>query len=54
MKRFKNKEHQTKAEFQQAKDDLVTDLKKLDTSACQRELRNQISDLLDQAEQAHF
>lgn len=54
VKRFKDKKHQTKAEFQQAKDDLVSDLKKLDTSACKRELSNEVTDLVDQVKQEHF
>ncbi len=54
VKRFKDKKHQNKAEFQQAKDDLVNDLKRLDTEGCKRELRSDLSDLVDEVKQERF
>lgn len=54
VRQFKNREHRNKEDFRQAKDDLAHDLDRLDTAACRRELRNEISDLLDQVRSERF
>lgn len=54
VKSFKNKKHQNKESFGNAKDALVRDLQKLDTKPCQRELRHEVSDLIEQVKQTSF
>jgi hypothetical protein len=49
VRHFKNdKEHQNRDTFRRTKDDLLRDLDRLDTAPCRREIRQQVSDLIDE------
>jgi hypothetical protein len=49
VRHFKNdKQHQNRDTFRRTKDDLLRDLDRLDTAACRREVRRQISDLIEE------
>ena len=53
VERFKDKEYRNKSNFRQTKDDLLRDLERLDTAACRREVRHEVSDLIDQVRAEH-
>ena len=48
VERFKDKKYRNKSNFRQTKDDLVRDLERLDTAGCQREIRREVNDLIDE------
>ena len=54
VKSFKDKKHQNKQAFTEAKDALARDLRKLNTKACKRELQREVSDLIDEVEKKAF
>jgi len=54
VEQFKDKKYRKKASFRQTKDDLLRDLERLDTAACQREVRHEVNALMDEVRAEHF
>jgi hypothetical protein len=54
VRHFKDKSHQNRDTFRKNKDDLLRDLDRLDTAACRREIRRQVTDLIDDVRDETF